>query len=107
MPTAVPTLALSPTAPMPAGPQVISPENARQLTQQAQFCNGRIDSPIWSPDGKIFAVGSSQTNWWDLESGELLHSLTQDADFSTDGRFLAAVNTNGVVRLWTMSTNTL
>lgn len=96
-PTAVPSLTPTPTATIPADLQVISPENAGQLGQLAQWGNGRIDSLTWSNDGTIFAVGSSLgVDFYNSQSLELIQTIRDEQDgsranqiqFSPSGEFL-------------------
>jgi WD40 repeat protein len=78
-PTAIPTILPSPTAIAPADLQVISPENAEQLSQLAQFGSGRIDSLTWTPDGTTLVVGSSQgVDFYDSQTLQLVQTIRDE-----------------------------
>ena len=63
--------------------------------------------PRFSPDGAIVAAGTGDGRalLWDSQTGELLHSLTGNADltflaFSPDGIRLATTSWDGTGKLW-------
>ncbi|MBX3085624.1 MAG: TIR domain-containing protein [Anaerolineae bacterium] len=68
---------------------------------------------IWtmklSPDGKTLAAsytGTQVVDLWDVESGKLLHEITNPTDnvymvdISPDNRYLATISPSNAVRLW-------
>lgn len=63
-------------------------------------------TPVFSPDGKILAVGNRnhQTKLFDTRTWNLLHTLpkrmTQEIAFSPDGKTLAAGYVDGNLGLW-------
>lgn len=60
----------------------------------------------FSPDGKALAVAGRQAALWDAATGQLLHAFgepTSAVEFSSDGRTLATVDNDYVVRLWNVA----
>jgi WD40 repeat protein len=108
--------------------QLISAENASQLTQVAQIGRGLISQAAWSPDGKLLAISGTQGVWLhdadNLSESPILLMGSVPADspsvtfnktgspnptdipaasrsiaFSPDGDFLAMAD-GGQVRIW-------
>ena len=72
---------------------------------------GQINEIVYSPDGKLLAVGSSIGTWlYDAESGKELALLTAHTGgvgsvaFSPDSKTLATVNYYHTIYLWDMKT---
>lgn len=67
-------------------------------------------TPVFSPDGKILAVGNrnSYTILHEATTGKILHQLgkvmTQEIAFSPDGKMLATGYVDGTVALWDVGT---
>jgi len=70
-------------------------------------------TPVFSPDGKILAVGhrNSTTRLFDVASGRLLHTLgermTQGLSFDPTGKSLVVTYVNGNLGLWDVQTGQL
>jgi WD40 repeat protein len=62
--------------------------------------------PVFSPNGKLLAVGNrnSETRLFEVASGKLLHTLSRSMShelaFSPDGQVLAVAYVDGAVALW-------
>ncbi len=74
---------------------------------------GHVTSLDYSPDGSILASGSEDGNAiyiWDAKSGHKLHTFTghtqrvNDVVFSSDGKTLASVSSDGTAHLWDTTT---
>jgi len=72
-----------------------------------------IGSLEFSPDGRLFALGSSNTGLirlWDITVDQLVRSLDEheepvrDVAFSPDGEILASGSADTTVKLWDMAT---
>jgi RNA polymerase sigma factor (sigma-70 family) len=67
-------------------------------------------TPVFSPDGKILAVGNRnhETLLFEVATGKLLHTLdkkmTQEIAFSPDGKTLATGYVDGEIGLWDVAT---
>jgi WD40 repeat protein len=67
-------------------------------------------TPVFSPDGKILAVGNrnDKTILHEATTGKILHTLskrmTQEIAFSPDGKTLATGYVDGTVALWDVET---
>lgn len=75
---------------------VISPDNAAYLAEISSFGKGSGHHPIYSPDGKVFAVSSSSGIYlYDASSFEekmvIAQGVIRDMAFSTDGKTLSTV----------------
>lgn len=76
------------------------------------FAKSEIGSlrPVFSPDGKILAVGNrnDSVQLFEVATGALLHTLvkrfTQELAFSPDGKTLAVGYVDGTVALWDVAT---
>ncbi|MBN1203096.1 MAG: WD40 repeat domain-containing protein [Anaerolineae bacterium] len=90
--------------------QIITADNAAQITRLAMLGRGWINQLAWSPDGSILAVASSAGVWLHdtadvdapprfLETGADTWSVV----FSPDGRWLAAGGRDMSVQVWEMS----
>lgn len=72
-----------------------------------------VMTPVFSPDGKILAVGNRnhETRLFEVATGKLLHTLprrmTHQIAFSPDGKVLAAGYVDGVVALWDVATGSM
>jgi len=78
-----------------------------------------INSTSWSPDSKLIATTAAGTvdgNYyplitiWNVESGKIIATLTNDdpllkAAFSPDGSSIAALDSSGIIHLWTLPGN--
>lgn len=70
-------------------------------------------TPVFSPDGKLLAVGNRnfETRLYEVATGKLLHSLpknmTQEIAFSPDGKVLATGYVDGTLGLWDVRKGTL
>jgi RNA polymerase sigma factor (sigma-70 family) len=70
-------------------------------------------TPVFSPDGKILAVGNRNSNprLFEAATGNLLHVLdkkqTQGIRFNPAGTILATANVDGSVSLWDVATGKL
>jgi WD40 repeat protein len=70
-------------------------------------------TPVFSPDGKIIAVGNRNdvTQLFEVATGKRLHTLektmTQQIAFSPDGKILAAGYVDGTLGLWDVGTGKL
>jgi WD40 repeat protein len=104
---------IAPAATLPAS-QVITPNNATQLTKLARLGDGSVNDVAWSPDGKVLALPGSVGVWLynadDLsqpidmipnESGSM-----QTVQFLPDSQHLL-IRDFYSVRLWDMGTRTL
>jgi WD40 repeat protein len=66
--------------------------------------------PVFSPDGKVLAVGNRnhETQLFEVATGKLLHKLdkrmTQEIAFSPDGKTLACGYVDGTLGLWEVAT---
>jgi WD40 repeat protein len=95
---------------------VITPENADQIQQIGFLGRGTITDMAWSPDGSVLALGSLPSGIiWLYNPGDLNveprwltgnpGGVTQLA-FSADGKTLASVGLDSIIRLWDMATGT-
>jgi WD40 repeat protein len=72
-----------------------------------------FNSVTWSPDSRIIATGSDDSNirLWDIESGELVRTLeghqaaVQSVAWSGDGQWLASAD-DETVRVWDIESGT-
>lgn len=104
-----PSSMLTPT-PLPA---VISPANAKSITQLERWGQGTLNAVSWSPDGKTLAVASSLGIYLHdaetlqesrfIETGVWITSVAWDPD----GRTLASAGADGMVELWDARTGRL
>ena len=127
--TVSPTVEVTPTSsPTPAHPHThtpthphtptpdplaISPANAAQVVQLAQFGEGKLDQVAWSPDGKLLAT-AGQKGVYVYDAGTLgqVHFINArawatSAAFSPDGLRLAVGSVNATVQLWDLDTGDL
>ena len=71
-----------------------------------------IRSLVYSPDGSVLASGSRDRTirLWNLETGELLHTLRGHTDginsvaFSADGSTIISGSRDDTVRIWNVAT---
>ena len=116
-PVQPPTLTVTSTPLRFEALQVISPENADQLTQIGRWEQRRnVHSLAFSPDGQFLAVGCADEhnpafiNLWEVNTGRLLFRLGTgsrflvDLAFSSDGQTLAAATYESTILLWNVST---
>lgn len=72
-----------------------------------------VMTPVFSPNGKVLAVGNRnhETRLFEVATGNLLHTLprrmTHQIAFSPDGKVLAAGYVDGVVALWDVATGAM
>lgn len=100
---------------------IITPANAHQLAQEAQWGYGTLHDVDWSPDGSELAVSTSLGVWlydtrqWPTPPRRLAYSESSSAApppvgdiletvFSPDGRTLATINADRRVSLWNSAT---
>lgn len=83
-------------------PQVITPENAHEVTRQNFLGRGAINGIAWSPDGKQIAAATSSgiylVDMTTLAEKQISTSLSTNVSFSHDGSLLASAE-NSVVRV--------
>lgn len=70
-------------------------------------------TPVFSPDGKLLAVGNRnyETRLFEVATGKLLQTLerrmTHEIAFSPDGKLLAASYVDGALAMWDVATGKL
>jgi WD40 repeat protein len=92
----------------PWGAQVITTENAGQLTELARWDRIGVLQIAWSPDGSMLAAGvdSGRIELLDPLNGQVWRSLighsgrVTSLEFSPDGTMLASGSRDGTTRLW-------
>lgn len=88
------------------------PETNQSIELPDTLENGWIQTSVFSPDGRFFAMKQSETWYrisiWDTQTGTLVHRLSDDAGyglvFSPYGTLLASVNDDRLVQLWDVTT---
>ena len=104
----------SPTATStPSDLHVITPANAVQLVELAQFGKGSINFVAWAPDSSFFAVSSATSVY--LYDGTSMAELNRidvgsgigPISISPDGRRLAAPGSGSDINLWDTSNGQL
>ena len=84
-----------------------------RVTQVIRFANSY--QVVFSPDGKtlasttIYPYDPDLLQLWDVETGELLHTLEHenfftDVAFSPDGKMIASASGEGTLRFWNVET---
>jgi WD40 repeat protein len=88
--------------------EVITPENAAQISEIARLGDGKIQQEVWSPDGQTLALSSSIGVWLygttapyeaDSETPPRLLDVKGSVVFSPDSKLLAAGKYDKV-QLW-------
>ena len=92
--------------------EVITSTNIMRLVQLAQWGKEKINQVVWSSDGKLLALASSNGVYlYKTDSLKELHFIETDVQvnniaFSPDGNILASGSEN-IVRLWRVSDGVL
>ena len=111
IPSPIPTATASPTliVPILANLETITEENASSVNLLGQLGRGSIRSVVYSPDGKIFAVGSSLgIYFYDSASFHFLGSIAtidgvSSLAFSPNGQVIAASLDSLGIYFWNVS----
>lgn len=88
-------------------------DRSGRVVRELEACEAGALSPVFSPDGKVLAVGNRNgaMRLFEINSGKLLQVLekemTHEIAFSPDGTLLAAGYVDGSVALWHVSTGEL
>jgi len=88
--------------------------SATQLRMLFAHRGDAFNSLTWSPDSRIIATGSEDSNirLWDIESGRLVRTLdghqgwVRSVAWSGDGQWLASGADDRTVRLWDVESGT-
>ncbi len=94
------------STPVPAGGEVISPENVDRVEALARWGRGVLQAVAWSPDGRLLAVGTTVgVDLYDGQGMALLRSLDTGSKalylaFSPDSQTMAVALSSGAVQLW-------
>ncbi len=102
----VPLLSIESLNPPKADAGAIGPENISQLEKLTELGLGRIQTALWSPDGKSLALGGYPSVYiFDLNSSKLVASLLTKGEimklaYSPDGRLLAGQISNFSIQVW-------
>jgi len=101
------------STPLPASLQPIRVDSAAQVEEVARWGRGVLNGVVWSPDGRLLAVGTSLGVYLyeprSLEAITLLDvgDSVGPMAFSPDGQFIALGLSKGQVQLWNIADSTL
>ena len=101
------------STPIPQAGNLISADNAENLTKLAEWGNGQANFVTYSPDGKLLAIASS-TGIYFYRSESLEYAgqiLTDDkvngVTFSPDGKSIVGTFERGAVQMWNIADGSL
>ncbi|MCA2892922.1 MAG: serine/threonine protein kinase [Microcystis sp. M048S1] len=118
LPPITPTITSPPPNPQPVVTQKQSPvipkinSSVSPLDKTLTGHSYRVNSVVYSPDGRYLASGSSDKTIkiWEVATGKELRTLTGHSDwvmsvaYSPDGRYLASGSSDNTIKIWEVAT---